>query len=124
MNNCYRKTGFLKIESEMNCMPPDYYGVAYIDYSKGKAICYPLILNWIVWLFREIYYTLKYTPVINKLIYKNKILVGYFTDYNKTYFDIICVGFDAKEVSKKLKENANKTNRIDMAKICVSEFIY
>jgi hypothetical protein len=123
MNKSYKKTGFLRIESDLQCMPPDWYGIAYIDYMRNKAICYPVGLNWLVWLFRELHYIIKYTPISNKLLRNNKIIVGYFTDYNKTYFDIICVAFNKDVVVEKLKENAIKTGRTDLAELSIFDFI-
>ena len=41
---------------------PRGYGIAYRDYVRDIAICYPIIINWIVWIFRELYIRISITP--------------------------------------------------------------
>lgn len=42
---------------------PKFYGMAYWDYMRRIGICYPLGINWIVWLCREIYFRVMVVPL-------------------------------------------------------------
>ena len=41
---------------------PWYWGVAYVDHLSAHAVFYIIPLNWIVWIFREIYFKSRFTP--------------------------------------------------------------
>lgn len=38
------------------------YGLAYQRWDCNKAVCYPLGINWLVWICREVYFRIKFTP--------------------------------------------------------------
>lgn len=38
---------------------PPFYGIAYMDHLNNKSICYPLFINLIVILWRDIIWWLK-----------------------------------------------------------------
>lgn len=58
----WKRVSFLRIDVTQGYIVPFWFGMAYYDASGMSAVCYPLILNWIVWLCRETYYIIKYTP--------------------------------------------------------------
>jgi hypothetical protein len=60
MNKCYNKKGLLRIDVEQSCKPPLGYGICYWRYDIPVAVCYPLILNWVVWFCRETYFKIAY----------------------------------------------------------------
>lgn len=46
----------MKREISPGEMIPRFYGIAYYDYPRNRAICYPLFINLIVMLWREFVY--------------------------------------------------------------------
>jgi hypothetical protein len=62
MKNAYTRTGLLRIDVEQGYIPPFGYGLAYWRYDKPVAVCYPLGLNWIVWILREIHFRIRTVP--------------------------------------------------------------
>jgi len=58
----YIKVGLLRIDVDQGYMLPSGYGLAYTRYDAPINVCYPLGINWIVWLLRECYFRLAYTP--------------------------------------------------------------
>ena len=62
MNKCYTRKGIFRIDVQQGCKPPFGYGFCYWRYDVPVAVCYPLLLNWIVWLFIQMYFRILYTP--------------------------------------------------------------
>lgn len=62
MNKCYTRKGLLRIDVEQGCFPPWGYGIAYWRYDQPLAVCYPLVINWIVYLLREVYFKIRNVP--------------------------------------------------------------
>jgi len=51
---------FLKREVEQGCRAPLFYGIAYMDFQSGARICYPLGINLMVIILRDIWFWLKW----------------------------------------------------------------
>lgn len=77
--------------SMMGVKEPWYWGFSYIDYISAHSVLYIIPINWIVWIVREIYYKLRFTP-------------SSYTDkaYQKGYSD----GISRKERGQSLVELA------------------
>jgi len=54
-SNGWSREGILRVEVDMGYRLPWGYGLSYYRYDCAKGVCYPLIINWIVWALREIY---------------------------------------------------------------------
>lgn len=50
----------LRKEIKSGTMIPVFYGVAYVDYSKNLAVCYPLFINLFVIILRDCHFWLKH----------------------------------------------------------------
>jgi len=84
MSNCYKKDGWIMIEVQSNCHYPQYYGRAYYDYMRNVSICYPIGINWLVYLFREIVYIIKNPPLDKEtMAYKKGHSDGYFKGWEE-----------------------------------------
>lgn len=46
---------FKKIISEGE-MIPEFYGIAYRDFSRREVVCYPIVINLIIRYLRELYF--------------------------------------------------------------------
>ncbi len=80
----YNKKGFLRIDVDLNYVLPFGYGYCYYDFQTNKNVCYPLIINWIVWLFREIYFKVA-RPFNSKI--NQEIQNSYSSGYLKGFED-------------------------------------
>jgi hypothetical protein len=49
----------MKKEITEHQLLPAFYGVAYRDYRRNKIVCYPLLINLIVILWRKTVYWLR-----------------------------------------------------------------
>ena len=71
MYNCYERKGLFRIDVQQGYKPPKRYGLAYWRYDAPVTVCYPLLLNWAVWIARETYFRIAYPPkAFNEDAYK------------------------------------------------------
>ncbi len=89
----YTKAGLLRVDVDAQYKPPKGYGIAYYRYDCYKVVCYPLGINWIVWLFREIYFRILYAP--KGIEHKS---------YNIGYNDGLKVGIQVGKINKENNE--------------------
>lgn len=69
--------GWLRIDVSESCESPKFYGLAYWDFMRRYAVCYPIPLNWVVWIGRELWFRIKSTPMgIEEKSYKLGIEKG------------------------------------------------
>lgn len=59
----WSRVSLLRIDVSDGFVIPFWFGLAYYDPMSRRAVCYPLFLNWVVWISREIYYRIKNTPI-------------------------------------------------------------
>jgi hypothetical protein len=58
----WERVGWLRVDVGQAYITPWGYGVAYWRWDCDKVVCYPTPINWLVWIFREIYLYLVSTP--------------------------------------------------------------
>lgn len=56
------RTGWLQLEVEAGHMLPFWYGLSWWSTMKSVGVCYPIPINWIMWVVREVYWYIKVTP--------------------------------------------------------------
>ncbi len=102
----YNRKGLLRIDVDLNYVLPFGYGYCYYDFQTNKDICYPLFINWIVWLFREIYFRLArpFDSKIDKEI-QNSYNKGWLNGYENGQND---QNIEAQLLSKTVRESINK----------------
>lgn len=58
----WTRVSFLRIDISQGYIIPFGFGLSYWSPQSGRGVCYPIPLNWIVWVSREIYYRLQSVP--------------------------------------------------------------
>lgn len=82
----WERMGILRIDVSQEYEAPWGYGLAYWRWDCAKAVCYPLGINWIVWIFREIWLRLKSTPRgIEAKSYNVGLEEGFNTGFSSGY---------------------------------------
>lgn len=61
-NGDWYRRSFFRVDVIEGAEFPWGFGLSYIDYFSRMGVTYPLILNWIVWGFRELYFIIVSTP--------------------------------------------------------------
>lgn len=62
---------------------PRFYGVAWRDYARLQAVCYPIPLNWLVFILREIYFLIAYLPKAPREKFESRVFSAGFEEGRK-----------------------------------------
>src|SRR5688572_17484180 len=78
------RVGILRIDVHKAYQFPPFYGLAYVRWNCDKAVCYPIPLNWLVWILYNIWERLKVTPrSLESIAYNQGFREGYGSGYSE-----------------------------------------
>jgi len=121
----WKRVGVLRVDVSQGCYYPFGYGLSYLDYFTGKGVCYPVLLNWIIWGSREIWFKIRDTPRgkesgLYQMGFNEGLVTGYeikdsnYRNYLRDYiqkvgknigFNVNDLFFDGNRIRENTEEN-------------------
>lgn len=84
--NGWERVGWLRVDVSQGFEIPWGYGLSYQRWDCGKSVCYPLPINWLVWIVREMWLRIKSVPQgIEHKSYITGLHVGYKDGFDFGY---------------------------------------
>lgn len=101
----WTRVNFLRVDVSEGFIIPFWFGLAYYDPMSRRGVCYPLVLNWVVWISREVYYKIRNTPI--------KGYGTWYDGYQKALKDFGVDSHYYRETLRQADEVAKKWKKLD-----------